>query len=64
MAVFLSNQKCRFSRPEQLQDQYIVDLRCSKQNGYNMKYSRPKRDCAVLVFEVGFESCEACRVNF
>ena len=24
----MSNQKCRFFRPEQLQDPYIIDLRC------------------------------------
>ena len=30
LVVSLSNQKCRFPRPEQLQDPYIVDLKCSK----------------------------------
>ena len=29
-----------------------------------MKYSRPNRDCFVLVFEVEFESGEAREVHF
>ena len=58
MVVSLSNQKCRFSRPEQLQDLYIIEVKWLKYEIFE-KYSRFNGDCFVLAFEVEFGSSEA-----
>ena len=41
MIVSLSNQKCRFSKPEQLQDPYIVRLRSSNTQDPVIEIVRP-----------------------
>ena len=50
MVVSLSNQKCRFFRPEQLQDPYIVDLR--PRGGGGVSELTDRQGCAILALKV------------